>query len=119
MSRTIEGDVVRHKGIGGKPLDHGVPDIRGNELVTPMVSTIRFRSVKAIDVGWRRSYFALFLGAVALALVASHPRLALVVLSYTYTATALVVWGYTRLRRRPAEHPADDGRIPESSEHPF
>ena len=50
-----------------------------------MVSTIRFRSVKAIDVGWRRSYFALFLGAVALALVASHPRLALVVLSYTYT----------------------------------
>jgi CDP-diacylglycerol--serine O-phosphatidyltransferase len=68
-----------------------------------MVSTIRFRSVKAIDVGWRRSYFALFLGAVALALVASHPRLALVVLSYAYTVTALVVWGYTRLRRRPAE----------------
>ena len=43
-----------------------------------MVSTIRFRSVKAIDVGWRRSYFALFLAAVVLALIASHPRLALV-----------------------------------------
>ena len=30
-----------------------------------MVSTIRFRSIKAIDVGWRRSYIALFIGAVA------------------------------------------------------
>ena len=37
-----------------------------------MVSTIRFRSVKAIDVGWRRSYFVLFLLAVMLALIASH-----------------------------------------------
>ena len=53
-----------------------------------MVSTIRFRSVKAIDVGWRRSYLALFLGAVALALIASHPRLALVVMSYSYVARA-------------------------------
>src|SRR5688572_29187192 len=66
-----------------------------------MVSTIRFRSVKAIDVGWRRSYFALFLGAVALALIASHPRLALVVLSYSYTAAALIFWVYGKLRRRP------------------
>src|ERR671929_1790079 len=41
-----------------------------------MVSTIRFRSIKAIDVGWRRSYFALFLAAVVLAMIASHPRLA-------------------------------------------
>jgi CDP-diacylglycerol--serine O-phosphatidyltransferase len=84
-----------------------------------MVSTIRFRSVKAIDVGWRRSYFTLFLGAIAIALVASHPRLALVVLSYTYTAAALIVWGYTRLRRRPTEHPSDDGRVPDSTEHPY
>ena len=50
-----------------------------------MVSTIRFRSVKAIDVGWRRSYFALFIVAVVLALIASHPRLALVTLAYSYT----------------------------------
>ena len=58
-----------------------------------MVSTIRFRSVKAIDVGWRRSYFALFLAAVVLALIASHPRLALVVMSYTYVVGALIVLG--------------------------
>jgi CDP-diacylglycerol---serine O-phosphatidyltransferase len=68
-----------------------------------MVSTIRFRSVKAIDVGWRRSYFALFLIAVVFALVASHPRLALVTLAYTYTMTALVMWLYARIRRRPSD----------------
>jgi CDP-diacylglycerol--serine O-phosphatidyltransferase len=68
-----------------------------------MVSTMRFRSVKAIDVGWRRSYFTLFLAAVALALIASHPRLALVVLSYSYVVAALVGWAYGRMRRRPHE----------------
>src|SRR6185503_18341061 len=68
-----------------------------------MVSTIRFRSVKAIDVGWRRSYFVLFLLAVMLALIASHPRLALVTLAYSYTIGALVMWVYTRARRRPGE----------------
>ena len=74
-----------------------------------MVSTIRFRSVKAIDVGWRRSYFALFLVAVVLALIASHPRLALVALAYSYTVGALVVWVYNRARRRPAESAGADG----------
>lgn len=68
-----------------------------------MVSTIRFRSVKAIDVGWRRSYFALFLGAVTLALIAAHPRIALVVLSYAYVVAALASWAFQRLRRRPAD----------------
>ncbi len=61
-----------------------------------MVSTIRFRSVKAIDVGWRRSPFRiLFLAAVALALIASHPRLALVVMSYAYVVGALGGWAVT------------------------
>ncbi len=71
-----------------------------------MVSTIRFRSVKVIDVGHRRSYVALFLGAVALALIASHPRLALVVLSYGYVAGALIFWVVSKLRRRG---PGGDG----------
>ena len=57
-----------------------------------MVSTIRFRSIKAIDVGWRRSYFALFLGAIVIALIAAHPRIALVVMAYTYT-----LWGVTNV----------------------
>ena len=66
-----------------------------------MVSTIRFRSVKAIDMGWRRSYLTLFLAAVALALVAIYPRIALVVLAYTYTLAALVFWMIGRTRRHP------------------
>ena len=68
-----------------------------------MVSTIRFRSVKAIEVGWHRSYFGLFLLAVALALIASHPRVALLALAYTYTVFALIMWVLTRLRRRPGD----------------
>jgi CDP-diacylglycerol--serine O-phosphatidyltransferase len=72
-----------------------------------MVSTIRFRSVKAIDVGWRRSYLALFLGAVIIALIATHPRLALVVMAYSYTIFAIVVWATGRLHKRHSE--ADGG----------
>ncbi len=66
-----------------------------------MVSTIRFRSVKAIDVGWHRSYVALFLAAVAIALIAWQPRIALVVLCYAYVASALIGLVIGRMRRRP------------------
>lgn len=65
-----------------------------------MVSTIRFRSIKAIDVGWRRSYFALFLGAIVIALIASHPRIALVVMAYSYT-----LWGVTNVVLARVRHP--------------
>lgn len=65
-----------------------------------MVSTIRFRSVKSIDVGWRRSYLALFMGAVILALVATHPRLALVVMAYSYVVFAVLSWVVGRLNPR-------------------
>lgn len=79
-----------------------------------MVSTIRFRSVKAIDMGWRRSYLALFVVAVALTLIASHPRIALVVLSYSYIASALIGWALTKYRSRrssaaPTALPPADG----------
>ena len=70
-----------------------------------MVSTVRFRSIKAIDVGWRRSYFVLFLGAIGLALIASHPRIALVAMSYTYTFWAVISVLVTRFRRRPTAIP--------------
>ena len=67
-----------------------------------MVSTIRFRSIKAIDMGWRRSYRAPLLAVIALALIASHPRIALVVLSYTYIVAAVGIYLYSRIRRRGA-----------------
>lgn len=69
-----------------------------------MVSTIRFRSIKAIDMGWRRSYLGLFLAAVGIALIATHPRLALVVLAYTYLLSAFFGLAYARFRKRPADH---------------
>jgi CDP-diacylglycerol--serine O-phosphatidyltransferase len=67
-----------------------------------MVSTIRFRSLKAVDVGWRRSYLAVFLAAIGIALIASHPRIALVALSYSYIVWSVTVFLITRLRRRPS-----------------
>ncbi len=67
-----------------------------------MVSTIRFRSIKALDVGWRRSYIALFLGAVLIALVASHPRIALAAMAYVYVTWAVVSFLIARLRRKPS-----------------
>jgi CDP-diacylglycerol--serine O-phosphatidyltransferase len=80
-----------------------------------MVSTIRFRSVKAIDVGWQRSYLALFVVAVALALIASQPRIALVVLAYTYTLVALLMWAVHRLRKRPGDAPTEAPAVPDST----
>jgi CDP-diacylglycerol--serine O-phosphatidyltransferase len=74
-----------------------------------MVSTIRFRSVKSVDVGWTRSYLRLFFAVVGLVLIVSHPRYVLVVLSYSYTLAALVLWTYRKARRRPLVPP-----LPES-----
>ncbi len=80
-----------------------------------MVSTVRFRSIKTIHLGWQRSYLALFLGAVVLAAIASYPRVALVVLAYTYLASPFVGMLYTKLRRHgsappvPLTDPSQDG----------
>lgn len=70
-----------------------------------MVSTLRFRSVKTIDVGWHRSYLGLLLFAVAIALVASHPRIALVVISYSYVVSAFIGWALSKMRRRETSTP--------------
>lgn len=71
-----------------------------------MVSTIRFRSIKSIDVGWRRSYLALFLAALTIALIAAHPRVALVALAYTYMLWGVVMFVVARVRRKPTTPPA-------------
>lgn len=86
----------------------GIQDYRAAALALPMllvpgflmVSTIRFRSIKAIDVGRRRSRAMLFLGVVVLAAIATHPRIALVVLSYSYIVAAMGMFLFGRLRRR-------------------
>ena len=43
---------------------------------------------------------------VVLALIATHPRLALVVLAYTYLASAFIGLAYSKLRTRPVTPPA-------------
>lgn len=91
----------------------GVQDYRIALLALPMllvpgflmVSTIRFRSIKAIDVGQRRPYRLTLLAVIALALIATHPRIALVVLSYSYIVAAIGMYLYGRLRRRPSPEP--------------
>lgn len=72
-----------------------------------MVSTVRFRSVKAIDVGWRRSYFILFLAAVGIAVFVLHPRIALVMLAYGYMIWSIIGWVFGRLRKAPHRHSTD------------
>jgi len=65
-----------------------------------MVSTIRFRSFKALDLQLRRSYTVLMVVALGLALVWATPEVTLVAMAYTYLASAFIGMAWTRLRRR-------------------
>jgi len=86
----------------------GVQDYRVALLALPMllvpgflmVTTVRFRSIKAIDVGSRRSLRVVALVILALAAIVTHPRIALVVLSYSYVIAAVGMYLFARLRRR-------------------
>ena len=65
-----------------------------------MVSTVRFRSFKGIDLQARRKYPVLLLVALGLALLVAHPELVLVVLAYGYLSATLIEVAWHRLRRR-------------------
>jgi CDP-diacylglycerol--serine O-phosphatidyltransferase len=65
-----------------------------------MVSTVRFRSFKTFDLGWRRSYVYLFFIAVVLATIATEPRIMLVVMAYAYLVSPFIEMLLTRGRRR-------------------
>jgi CDP-diacylglycerol---serine O-phosphatidyltransferase len=67
-----------------------------------MVSTVRYRSFKSLDLQARRSYPVLFLFALGLAALASSPRFLLVAMAYTYLASAFIGLAWHRLRRRSA-----------------
>jgi len=68
-----------------------------------MVSTIRYRSFKTLDLQSRRSYPVLFLIAVGLAVLASSPRFLLLAMAYAYLASAFIGLAWHRLRRRPPQ----------------
>jgi CDP-diacylglycerol--serine O-phosphatidyltransferase len=64
-----------------------------------MVSTIRFRSFKTLESQTRRPYTILIFIAAAIMLIATHPRFMLVLIAYSYLASAFVGLAITRLRR--------------------
>jgi CDP-diacylglycerol--serine O-phosphatidyltransferase len=79
-------------------------------VLTPaalMVSTIRFRSFKTFDLQSRRPYTVILLIAGGIALIAMEPRVVLVVLAYSYLASAFIGMAITRVRRR-GERPGHD-----------
>ena len=74
-----------------------------------MVSTVRFRSFKNLDLQARRKYPVLLLVALGLVLLAAQPEIVLVVLAYGYLGATLVEVAWNRLRRRHShEAPADE-----------
>ena len=76
-----------------------------------MVSTIRFRSFKTIDLQSRRRYTVLMLIAAGIALIATHPRFVLVALAYSYLASAFVGMLITRFWRRGGRLAAEDKHL--------
>jgi CDP-diacylglycerol--serine O-phosphatidyltransferase len=65
-----------------------------------MVSTIRFRSFKTFDLQSRRPYSVLILIAAAIVAIWAHPRAVLVVISYSYLASAFIGIAITRFKHR-------------------
>jgi CDP-diacylglycerol--serine O-phosphatidyltransferase len=72
-----------------------------------MVTTIRFRSFKNIDLGKRRSYPVLVLFAIGLALLVANPPVVLVLMAYTYLASAFIEMAWHRFRRRHGHEDAE------------
>lgn len=70
-----------------------------------MVSTIRFRSFKSINFGWRPSYMPLFAFGVLITLIATEPRYTLVILAYGYLISPFVELVMAKLRQRPSGAP--------------
>jgi len=65
-----------------------------------MVSTIRFRSFKTFDLQSRRPYSVLILIAAGIVAIWAHPRAVLVVMAYSYLASAFIGIAITRFRHR-------------------
>ena len=84
-----------------------------------MVSTIRFRSFKTIDLRTRRPYTVLLLIAAGIMLITTHPRFVLVLLAYSYLASAFVGMAITRFRRRGGRVVPDEPAHATEDTHPL
>ncbi len=77
-----------------------------------MVSRIRFRSFKTINLSRRHSYMTLIAGAAVIAAIATHPQSVLVLMSYLYLLSGPVGLLVQRLRRRTGAGEADVEGVP-------
>jgi CDP-diacylglycerol--serine O-phosphatidyltransferase len=76
-----------------------------------MVSTVRYRSFKSIDLGARRSFRGLLLMALVIAAIATAPQITLLVVAYGYLASGLLGWAWGRVGRRTPDAAAIDAPI--------
>jgi CDP-diacylglycerol--serine O-phosphatidyltransferase len=84
-----------------------------------MVSTIRFRSFKNLDLQKRRPYTVLIFIAAAIVLITTHPRFVLVLIAYSYLASAFIGLAITRFRHRGGRFaPAGQRPSAERGENP-
>jgi CDP-diacylglycerol--serine O-phosphatidyltransferase len=81
-----------------------------------MVSTIRFRSFKTIDLQIRRPYTVLLLIVIGIVAVNVHPPAVLVAMAYTYLASGLIGFVVSRLRPRGGRADAAPSDPPEHAE---
>ena len=81
-----------------------------------MVSTIRFRSFKTLDLQTRKPYSVLIFIAAGIVAVATHPRGVLVVTAYTYLISAFIGQAVSRLRHRGGRAIPDAVSEPSSSD---
>jgi CDP-diacylglycerol---serine O-phosphatidyltransferase len=66
-----------------------------------MVSTIKYRSFKTIDMGRRRPSNGLIIAALGIAAIATFPQWTLLTVAYVYLLSAFVGMAWTRARTRP------------------
>ena len=80
-----------------------------------MVSTMRFRSFKNLDLRARQKYPVLLLVALGLASLAAQPEIVLVVVAYGYLFATLVESAWHRCRRRPDIDTPEDDALPQDT----
>jgi CDP-diacylglycerol---serine O-phosphatidyltransferase len=95
--------------LGAGPVDRGGAALAAVMLIVPallMVSTVRFRSFKTINLSRPVHARVLVVVAAALALFAASPDIVLIVLAYSYLVSPVIEWLVTRASRRSGAHSA-------------
>jgi CDP-diacylglycerol--serine O-phosphatidyltransferase len=67
-----------------------------------MVSTIKYRSFKDLDLKSRRSFRVLVIIAAAIVAIATHPKLVLLVAAYSYLASGFIGLASSRVKQPAA-----------------